>query len=80
MFLQVEPLQVEPLVVLCPLGTWSAEQDATVSYVTAPEFCSSAWDWIGLYRVSGVRPRLVLRPSSALLPGHHGSSRARGLS
>ncbi|KAL7976051.1 hypothetical protein Chor_009729 [Crotalus horridus] len=48
----VQPLQMEPLVVLYPVGTWSAEQDATVSYVTAPEFTSSAWDWIGLYRVA----------------------------
>lgn len=83
MFLQVQPLQVEPLVVLCPVGTWSAEQDATVSYVTAPEFASSAWDWIGLYRVSGVGegrgPRLVLGSGPALLPGDQGSSRAPGL-
>ncbi|XP_013914868.1 PREDICTED: LOW QUALITY PROTEIN: inositol polyphosphate 5-phosphatase K [Thamnophis sirtalis] len=50
--LKVQPLQEEPLVVLCPVGTWSAGQDATVSYVTAPEFASSPWDWIGLYRVS----------------------------
>ncbi|KAG8122499.1 hypothetical protein E2320_018018 [Naja naja] len=50
--LKMQPLQTEPLVVLCPVGTWRAEQDATVSYVTAPEFASSAWDWIGLYRVS----------------------------
>ncbi|XP_026576935.1 inositol polyphosphate 5-phosphatase K [Pseudonaja textilis] len=50
--LKMQPLQTEPLVVLRPVGTWRAEQDATVSYVTAPEFASSAWDWIGLYRVS----------------------------
>ncbi|XP_070591642.1 inositol polyphosphate 5-phosphatase K [Erythrolamprus reginae] len=50
--LKVQPLQSEPLVVLFPVGGWSAEQDATVSYVTAPEFPSSAWDWIGLYRTS----------------------------
>lgn len=79
MFLQVQPLQMEPLVVLCPVGTWSAEQDATVSYVTAPEFASSAWDWIGLYRVIGTRGAegRVLRLGPALLPRHQGSSEAR---
>ncbi|KAM6459117.1 inositol polyphosphate 5-phosphatase K isoform 2-T2 [Liasis olivaceus] len=50
--LKVQPLWADPLVLLCPVGTWSAEQDATVSYVTAPEFVSSAWDWIGLYKVT----------------------------
>lgn len=50
--LQVQPLWTDPLVLLYPVGPWSAEQDATVSYVTAPEFVSSAWDWIGLYKVT----------------------------
>ncbi|XP_063150681.1 inositol polyphosphate 5-phosphatase K isoform X2 [Candoia aspera] len=50
--LKVQPLWTDPLVLLYPVGTWSAEQDATVSYVTSPEFVSSAWDWIGLYKVT----------------------------
>ncbi|XP_061461439.1 inositol polyphosphate 5-phosphatase K isoform X2 [Rhineura floridana] len=50
--LEMEPLVSAPLVLLHPVGHWSAEQDATVSYSTAPEFPSSAWDWIGLYEVT----------------------------
>ncbi|XP_063002497.1 inositol polyphosphate 5-phosphatase K isoform X2 [Elgaria multicarinata webbii] len=50
--LEMKPLALTPLVVLHPLGNWNAEQDATVSYSTAPEFPSSAWDWIGLYKVT----------------------------
>lgn len=86
LFLQVQPLQMEPLVVLCPVGTWSAEQDATVSYVTAPEFTSSAWDWIGLYSVSGVGvggglgwcsgPALLCSPGTRALPEHPGCPEA----
>uniref|UniRef100_A0A8D2KSD5 Inositol polyphosphate-5-phosphatase K n=1 Tax=Varanus komodoensis TaxID=61221 RepID=A0A8D2KSD5_VARKO len=50
--LEMKLLVSVPLVVLQPLGNWSAEEDGTVSYSTAPEFPSSAWDWIGLYKVT----------------------------
>ncbi|XP_042298666.1 inositol polyphosphate 5-phosphatase K isoform X4 [Sceloporus undulatus] len=54
--LEVKPLVSAPLVTLHPVGNWTAEQDATVSYSTAPEFLSSAWDWIGLYKVTFRHP------------------------
>lgn len=44
---------------LNPEGEWSAEHDVLISYSAVPEFPSSAWDWIGLFKV--------------MLP-HHGSS------
>nr|XP_028563714.1 inositol polyphosphate 5-phosphatase K isoform X2 [Podarcis muralis] len=50
--LEMKPLPPVPLVRLHPVGNWDAEQDATVRYSTAPEFPSSAWDWIGLYKVT----------------------------
>lgn len=49
--LEMKPLVSVPLVVLRPVGEWSAGQDANVSYSTVPEFPGSAWDWIALYRV-----------------------------
>lgn len=49
--LEMKPLVSVPLVVLHPVGEWSAGQDANVSYSTVPEFPGSAWDWIALYRV-----------------------------
>lgn len=48
----MRPLMSVPLVVLRPMGEWSAGQDATVSYSTVPEFPGSAWDWIALYKVT----------------------------
>ncbi|NXP21545.1 INP5K phosphatase, partial [Scytalopus superciliaris] len=41
-----------PLVMLNPEGEWSAERDVIIRYSTAPEFPSSAWDWIGLFKVT----------------------------
>lgn len=48
----MKPQASTPLVLLHPVGSWSAGQDATVGYSPAPEFPSSAWDWIGLYKVT----------------------------
>ncbi|XP_053131241.1 inositol polyphosphate 5-phosphatase K isoform X2 [Hemicordylus capensis] len=54
--LEIKPLASSPLVTLRPVGEWSAGHDVTVSYSTLPEFPSSAWDWIGLYRVAFRHP------------------------
>ncbi|XP_031695751.1 inositol polyphosphate 5-phosphatase K-like isoform X2 [Anarrhichthys ocellatus] len=40
-----------PLVRLQPEGDWSADIDAMVLYSPLQPFSSSAWDWIGLYKV-----------------------------
>ncbi|XP_034403795.1 inositol polyphosphate 5-phosphatase Ka isoform X2 [Cyclopterus lumpus] len=40
-----------PLVRLQPDGDWSADMDAMVLYSPLQAFPSSAWDWIGLYKV-----------------------------
>ncbi|XP_054858033.1 inositol polyphosphate 5-phosphatase K [Eublepharis macularius] len=50
--LELKPLVSVPLVTLHPVGKWSTEQEATVSYSALPEFPHSAWDWIGLYKVT----------------------------
>ncbi|CAB1347668.1 unnamed protein product [Coregonus sp. 'balchen'] len=40
-----------PLVRVCAEGEWSADFDAMVIYSPLQPFPSSAWDWIGLYKV-----------------------------
>ncbi|KPP75478.1 hypothetical protein Z043_105271 [Scleropages formosus] len=40
-----------PLVLLYPEGEWSADFDAVVTYTIQEPFASSAWDWIGVYKV-----------------------------
>ncbi|KAM6984120.1 inositol polyphosphate 5-phosphatase K isoform 2-T2 [Tautogolabrus adspersus] len=40
-----------PLVHVSPLGVWSADQDALITYTVLEDFESSTWDWIGLYKV-----------------------------
>ncbi|XP_062815792.1 inositol polyphosphate 5-phosphatase K isoform X3 [Anolis carolinensis] len=54
--LEMKTLGSDPLVKIHPVGNWTAEQDATVSYSTAPDFQSSVWDWIGLYKVTFKHP------------------------
>ncbi|KAM4648362.1 inositol polyphosphate 5-phosphatase K isoform 4-T4 [Amazona ochrocephala] len=49
---QLKPLVSEPLVTLSPEGEWSAEHDVLINYSAVPEFPSSAWDWIGLFKVT----------------------------
>ncbi|XP_065819373.1 inositol polyphosphate 5-phosphatase K isoform X4 [Labrus bergylta] len=39
------------LVHISPLGVWSADQDALLTYTVQEDFESSTWDWIGLYKV-----------------------------
>ncbi|TKS82936.1 Inositol polyphosphate 5-phosphatase K [Collichthys lucidus] len=45
-----------PLVHISPLGTWSGDQDALLSYTFQEDFMSSTWDWIGLYKVGFKSP------------------------
>ncbi|KAM8741635.1 inositol polyphosphate 5-phosphatase K isoform 2-T2 [Acanthopagrus schlegelii] len=40
-----------PLVHISPVGVWSADQDALLTYTVQEDFMSSTWDWIGLYKV-----------------------------
>ncbi|XP_025961379.2 inositol polyphosphate 5-phosphatase K isoform X2 [Dromaius novaehollandiae] len=50
--LEMKPLLSIPSVTLNPEGEWSAEHDVLISYSAVPEFPSSAWDWIGLFKVT----------------------------
>ncbi|XP_069647390.1 inositol polyphosphate 5-phosphatase K isoform X2 [Haliaeetus albicilla] len=50
--LELKPLLSDPLITLNPEGEWSAEHDVLISYSAVPEFPSSAWDWIGLFKVA----------------------------
>ncbi|XP_030078118.1 inositol polyphosphate 5-phosphatase K isoform X2 [Microcaecilia unicolor] len=50
--LQLKPLVSSPLVTLGPIGEWSADEDSLVSFSAVPDFPSSVWDWIGLYKVA----------------------------
>ncbi|XP_074969452.1 inositol polyphosphate 5-phosphatase K isoform X2 [Phalacrocorax aristotelis] len=50
--LELKPLLTDPLVTLNAEGEWSAEHDVVISYSAVPEFPSSAWDWIGLFKVA----------------------------
>lgn len=43
-----------PLVQVCAEGEWSADFDALITYSLLQSFRSSAWDWIGLYKVREV--------------------------
>ncbi|KAM3602000.1 uncharacterized protein V6R79_022593 [Siganus canaliculatus] len=40
-----------PMVHISPVGVWSADQDAQLTYSVQEDFMSSTWDWIGLYKV-----------------------------
>ncbi|NWI68467.1 INP5K phosphatase, partial [Todus mexicanus] len=50
--LELKPLLSDPLVTLNPVGEWSAARDVLINYSAVPEFPSSAWDWIGLFKVA----------------------------
>ncbi|MEQ2214361.1 hypothetical protein XENOCAPTIV_002738, partial [Xenoophorus captivus] len=39
------------LVHVTPVGEWSADQNALLTYTILEDFMSSTWDWIGLYKV-----------------------------
>ncbi|XP_011618302.2 inositol polyphosphate 5-phosphatase K isoform X1 [Takifugu rubripes] len=40
-----------PLVYISPVGVWSADEGACLTYTVQEDFMSSTWDWIGLYKV-----------------------------
>lgn len=50
--IELKPLLSDPLVTLSPEGEWSSERDVFISYSAVPGFPSSAWDWIGLFKVT----------------------------
>ncbi|KAM4547155.1 inositol polyphosphate 5-phosphatase K isoform 2-T2 [Fundulus diaphanus] len=39
------------LVHVAPVGEWSADQNAVLTYTVQEDFMSSTWDWIGLYKI-----------------------------
>ncbi|XP_053423730.1 inositol polyphosphate 5-phosphatase K isoform X2 [Nycticebus coucang] len=49
--LELKPLVSNPPITLMPESLWTMENDMVVSYFSAPDFPSSPWDWIGLYKV-----------------------------
>uniref|UniRef100_A0A8C7JG23 Inositol polyphosphate-5-phosphatase Ka n=1 Tax=Oncorhynchus kisutch TaxID=8019 RepID=A0A8C7JG23_ONCKI len=49
--LELRKMYETPLVRVCAEGEWSADIDAMVIYSPLQPFPSSAWDWIGLYKV-----------------------------
>lgn len=49
--LELKPLVSAPLITLIPEGLWTMENDMLISYSLTPDFLSSPWDWIGLYKV-----------------------------
>ncbi|XP_032947010.1 inositol polyphosphate 5-phosphatase K isoform X2 [Rhinolophus ferrumequinum] len=48
--MELKPLVCVPLITLVPEGLWTME-DMLISYFLTPDFISSSWDWIGLYKV-----------------------------
>ncbi|VTJ55170.1 Hypothetical predicted protein [Marmota monax] len=49
--LELKPLMTVPLITMIPDGLCTMENDMLVSYSSTPNFHSSSWDWIGLYKV-----------------------------
>ncbi|OBS83607.1 hypothetical protein A6R68_22408 [Neotoma lepida] len=49
--LELNPLMSVPLITMMPECLWTMENDMLISYACTPEFLSSPWDWIGLYKV-----------------------------
>nr|XP_003469589.2 inositol polyphosphate 5-phosphatase K [Cavia porcellus] len=49
--LQLKPLMSGPLITIMTEGPWTIENDMLISYSSSPDFLSSPWDWIGLYKV-----------------------------
>jgi len=49
--LELKPLVSAPLITLIPERLWTMENDMLISYSLTPDFLSSPWDWIGLYKV-----------------------------
>ncbi|XP_013358853.1 PREDICTED: inositol polyphosphate 5-phosphatase K isoform X1 [Chinchilla lanigera] len=49
--LQLKPLMSVSLITIMVEGIWTMENDMLISYSSTPDFLSSPWDWIGLYKV-----------------------------
>ncbi|XP_012784924.2 inositol polyphosphate 5-phosphatase K [Ochotona princeps] len=49
--LELKPLVSAPLITLMPDSLWTIENDMLISYSSDPDFLSSPWDWIGLYKL-----------------------------
>ncbi|XP_050985622.1 inositol polyphosphate 5-phosphatase Ka isoform X1 [Labeo rohita] len=49
--LELRKMYKTPLVQVSAEGEWSADFDALITYSLLQSFPSSAWDWIGLYKV-----------------------------
>ncbi|XP_032178766.1 inositol polyphosphate 5-phosphatase K isoform X3 [Mustela erminea] len=49
--LELKPLVSTPPITLMPEGLWTMENVMLISYSLTPDFPSSPWDWIGLYKV-----------------------------
>uniref|UniRef100_A0A9J7Z675 Inositol polyphosphate-5-phosphatase Ka n=1 Tax=Cyprinus carpio carpio TaxID=630221 RepID=A0A9J7Z675_CYPCA len=49
--LELRKIYETPLVQVSAEGEWSADFDALITYSLLQTFPSSAWDWIGLYKV-----------------------------
>nr|KAF6456505.1 inositol polyphosphate-5-phosphatase K [Rousettus aegyptiacus] len=49
--LEVKPVVFIPMITLMHEGLWTTENDILISYSSTPDFLSSPWDWIGLYKV-----------------------------
>ncbi|XP_026137550.1 inositol polyphosphate 5-phosphatase K-like isoform X1 [Carassius auratus] len=49
--LELRKIYKTPLVQVCAEGEWSADFDALITYSLLQSYPSSAWDWIGLYKV-----------------------------
>ncbi|XP_010640465.1 inositol polyphosphate 5-phosphatase K isoform X2 [Fukomys damarensis] len=49
--LELKPLMSVPLITMMAEGLWTMENDMLISYSSTPDFLSSSWDWIGLYKV-----------------------------
>lgn len=62
------PLVTAPLITLIPEGLWTMENDMLISYSLTPDFLSSPWDWIGLYKVMWRARRGVHQPYPSVYP------------
>lgn len=51
LFLQLRKWFDTPMVYIFPVGVWSADEGACLTYTVKEDFMSSTWDWIGLYKV-----------------------------
>uniref|UniRef100_H3BWQ3 Inositol polyphosphate-5-phosphatase K n=1 Tax=Tetraodon nigroviridis TaxID=99883 RepID=H3BWQ3_TETNG len=40
-----------PMLYISPVGVWSADEGACLTYTVQEDFMSSTWDWVGLYKV-----------------------------